>query len=272
MLCPLCGYLNGEDDHRCLGCGRLMPYTAMAAPASYLGVATPPSSPTAAGPDPFTEILRQATDRLKPEETLPAAKPEKSGAALVRKWLASLAAFWTRRASATAAIRSVPAPDTLAIGHVAHPMRRLTAALIDVVMVLLGFGVFAGTASIGGSAFGDGKVLWITAAATLLLLSSFYGLIWAVAMCETAGMRWMQMKLVTFDGSPVVGHDRAVRFVSAWLSYCSGGLGLMWVLADEEGLAFHDLASNTYPAAKEPDLTDDDSVRPLAQLIAMRPK
>jgi uncharacterized RDD family membrane protein YckC len=142
--------------------------------------------------------------------------------------------------------------------RVAPPMQRLTAGAMDVSMVLLGFGLFAGAARLGFSylglnaaaGFGVGKAMWITLAASLLLISVFYGLLWALASRETAGMNWTHLRLVTFDGARLDGRDRAIRFVSAWLSYCSGGLGLLWALADEESLAFHDHISKTYPAEK----------------------
>jgi uncharacterized RDD family membrane protein YckC len=126
-------------------------------------------------------------------------------------------------------------------------MRRVAAAVIDCVIVILGFGTFFGTACIFGSAFASGQQVWITFAVCLALLSMFYGLIWAVAMRETPGMNCVGLRLVTFDGSPVSGRIRAIRFVSAWLGYATGGLGLLWALADAESLAFHDLASKTYP-------------------------
>ena len=132
---------------------------------------------------------------------------------------------------------------------------------MDVSMVLLGFGLFAGAArfaasylvaqtpgAVSGPQFGSGKAGWITLAVSLILISLFYGLLWAIARRETAGMKWTRLHLVTFDGSPLDGRNRAIRFVSAWLSYCSGGLGLLWALADEENLAFHDHISKTYPA------------------------
>jgi len=128
---------------------------------------------------------------------------------------------------------------------------------MDVSMVLIGFGAFAGAARFAasylvpsGSVFGAGKAVWMTLAASLTLISLFYGLLWAIARRETAGMNWTQLQLVTFDGSPLDGRNRAIRFVSAWLSYCSGGLGLLWALADEENLAFHDHISKTYPTEK----------------------
>src|SRR6185312_5699394 len=37
MRCQHCGLMNGEDDHRCLHCGRRMPGIVVAAPPSYIG-------------------------------------------------------------------------------------------------------------------------------------------------------------------------------------------------------------------------------------------
>jgi uncharacterized RDD family membrane protein YckC len=142
-------------------------------------------------------------------------------------------------------------------GRVAPPMRRLTAGAMDAAMVAIGFGIFMGSAFISlnglsGSNFGSGKPLWIMMAISLALISLLYGLVWAIAGRETAGMNGAQLHLVTFDGAPLDARNRAVRFAAAWLSYCSGGLGLLWALADEENLAFHDHISKTYPAELPP--------------------
>src|SRR5579862_3303483 len=37
MHCQYCGSINGEDDHRCLRCGRRISGTVIAAPPSYIG-------------------------------------------------------------------------------------------------------------------------------------------------------------------------------------------------------------------------------------------
>jgi uncharacterized RDD family membrane protein YckC len=142
-------------------------------------------------------------------------------------------------------------------GRVAPPMRRLTAGAMDAAMVAIGFGIFVASAFISlnglsGSSFGSGKPLWIMMAISFALISLLYGLVWAIAGRETAGMNGAQLHLVTFDGSPLDARNRAVRFVAAWLSYCSGGLGLLWAIADEENLAFHDHISKTYPAELPP--------------------
>jgi uncharacterized RDD family membrane protein YckC len=292
MHCQYCGLINGEDDHRCLRCGRRIAGIAIAAPTSYIGatalaVAAMPAREqdpaTAARAEsleqpqlfqtpkapaqkiiPFEQLQRQAAGRYAPPqpatpESTPARKP--SAPARAKKTApptgqASLD-FHPNISQERILATGVPA-QVYGDGRVAPPMRRITAGAMDVSMVLLGFGLFAGAARfwfahVGLSpamGFGVGKTAWITLAASMILISLLYGLLWAVAKRETAGMNWTQLHLVTFDGSPLDARDRAIRFISAWLSYCSGGLGLLWALADEESLAFHDHISKTYPAEK----------------------
>jgi uncharacterized RDD family membrane protein YckC len=301
MHCEYCGSINGEDDHRCLRCGRRMTGVAIAAPQSYRGATAlamaeeplpetepapahaPEQSPlfAASVPSqkviPFEQLQRQVAARLAPSQpALPAkAAEQKSAAPATGLPRASARKMSTPSGQGNFDFRpDVPQGERILAtgvpaqvygdGRVAPPVRRLTAGAMDVSMVLLGFGAFTGAARFAGSylassvtggdthgsAFGSGKAVWITMAAALVLISLFYGLIWAIARRETAGMNWTQLQLVTFDGSALEGRDRAVRFVSAWLSYCSGGLGLLWALADEESLAFHDHISKTYPAEK----------------------
>ena len=40
----------------------------------------------------------------------------------------------------------------------------------------------------------------------------FYGLIWAIAGRETAGMWCTDLQLITFDGFPLDARSRALRF------------------------------------------------------------
>src|SRR5579863_9946066 len=37
MHCKFCGFVNGEDDHRCLRCGRRLSGVVVAAPPGYSG-------------------------------------------------------------------------------------------------------------------------------------------------------------------------------------------------------------------------------------------
>jgi uncharacterized RDD family membrane protein YckC len=134
---------------------------------------------------------------------------------------------------------------------VATPTHRFVAAAIDSAIILLGFGLLVTLFQVLGGSFGAGKNLWIGLIVVLALVSMLYGLIWAIAGRETAGMRLTDLQLITFDGFPVDPRSRALRFASTWLSFCSGGLGLLWAVADEENLTWHDHISKTFPTIRE---------------------
>ena len=134
---------------------------------------------------------------------------------------------------------------------VATPTHRFVAGAIDAALILIGFGVLVVIFQLLGGQFGSGRILWIGMGATFVLVAIFYGLIWAIAGRETAGMRFTDLQLITFDGFPLDARSRALRFASAWLSFCSGGLGLLWAVADEENLTWHDHISKTFPTIRE---------------------
>jgi uncharacterized RDD family membrane protein YckC len=134
---------------------------------------------------------------------------------------------------------------------VATPTHRAVASAIDAAVILIGFGVLLGIFSLLGGSFGAGRMLWIGMGAALSLVTMLYGLIWAIAGRETAGMHFTDLQLITFDGFPLDSRSRALRFASAWLSFCSGGLGLLWAVADEENLTWHDHISKTFPTIRE---------------------
>ena len=134
---------------------------------------------------------------------------------------------------------------------VATPTHRLIASAIDAAIVLIGFGLLLGMVEALGGSLGQGRTYWMALAGMLALVSLFYGLIWAIAGRETAGMRATDLQLITFDGFPLDARSRALRFASAWLSFCSGGLGIVWAVADEENLTWHDHISKTFPTVRE---------------------
>ena len=85
-----------------------------------------------------------------------------------------------------------------------------------------------------------------------LLIAFAYGLLFSLAGAETPGMHWTQLKLTTFDGFPPERKQRLIRFASASLCRCTL-LGLLWSLADEESLSWHDHVSRTFPTPREVD-------------------
>jgi len=59
-------------------------------------------------------------------------------------------------------------------------------------------------------------------------------------------MRWTRLRLTTFDGFTPEPRHRLLRMLGSCLSVCSV-VGLLWSLVDEEGLAWQDHISGTFP-------------------------
>ena len=83
----------------------------------------------------------------------------------------------------------------------------------------------------------------------------FYGILWIWAGRETIGMRMTGLRLIDFDGLQPGRRDRVLRSLAACLSFCAGGIGLLWALVDEEKLAWHDHMSKTFPTFQESNST-----------------
>jgi uncharacterized RDD family membrane protein YckC len=132
----------------------------------------------------------------------------------------------------------------------ATPLHRAVAAGLDWSLVLIGYGLFLGTFYLSGGQFAFTKANLSMFGAMFLLISFAYGLCFAWAGTETAGMRFAGLRLTTFDGFPPDRKQRLVRFFGACLTR-STVLGLLWCLADEESLAWQDHISRTFPTPDE---------------------
>jgi uncharacterized RDD family membrane protein YckC len=132
---------------------------------------------------------------------------------------------------------------------VATPLHRAIAAILDGSMVLIGYGLFLLAFRLAGGQFAAGKSNLMIFGAALILVAFAYGLFWAIAGTETAGMRWAQLRLITFEGFPPEPGQRFLRFAGSCLSIGTM-LGLLWSLADEESLAWQDHISRTFPTPR----------------------
>jgi hypothetical protein len=73
-----------------------------------------------------------------------------------------------------------------------------------------------------------------------------YKLLWALAGVESPGLRWTQLHTLNFDGLEPTTGERLARVATGCLSLLAGGLGLLWAVADEETLSWHDHMSKTF--------------------------
>jgi uncharacterized RDD family membrane protein YckC len=283
MQCKDCGFQNGEDDHRCLRCGRRLRGTVIAAPPGYSGANAlaaaalqeavhksetraetrefPP--PLFIHPSqkviPFDQLQRHATSRLvvqPPEIPEPAPKRTPAKRTAARKPASppveqGTLDFIPAAPARTRKLKTDVDAQVFCEQPVATPTHRFMASAIDGAIVLIGFGLLMGIVEALGGSMGQGRTFWLAMAGALAMVSLFYGLIWAIAGRETVGMRATDLQLITFDGFPLDSRSRALRFASAWLSFCAGGMGIVWAVADEENLTWHDHISKTFPTVRE---------------------
>jgi uncharacterized RDD family membrane protein YckC len=134
---------------------------------------------------------------------------------------------------------------------VASPMHRAMAAMLDASMIFLAFGIFLVIFQLFGGSFAWNKQNIALFAGALGLISMLYGFVWMLAGRETMGMAWADLRIINFNGFPPDRKSRALRMVGCWLSFCSGMIGILWALVDEESLTWHDHMSKTFPTLRE---------------------
>jgi hypothetical protein len=134
---------------------------------------------------------------------------------------------------------------------VAAPLHRALAAALDAGLIVVGCTAFAVLFHYLGGPVQWSKLTIGIFVALFGLIAIFYGLMWAIAGRESAGMRALQLKLINFDGFPPDGRSRGMRLCGTALSFCSGGLGIFWALVDEESLGWQDHISRTFPTVDE---------------------
>ncbi len=129
---------------------------------------------------------------------------------------------------------------------VAVPLHRLIAGVLDASMVVAAIVLMAVTIHmfIGLGFLGQ---YWFPALAGASALVTFgYKLLWIWAETESPGLRWVQLRLVNFDGRSPNRRQRLQRFGWSGVSLMAGCLGLVWALVDEESLTWHDHSSGTF--------------------------
>ena len=122
---------------------------------------------------------------------------------------------------------------------------------MDFSLVTIAFGLFLSTFHFLGGGFGKLDAYGALGfGGAFLGIALFYGFLWVLSGSESAGARWTGLRLISFDGTSINRQERAIRYLAACLSFLSAGLGVLWALADEEGLTWHDHMSKTFPTIR----------------------
>jgi uncharacterized RDD family membrane protein YckC len=83
------------------------------------------------------------------------------------------------------------------------------------------------------------------------LVYLLYEALWTVSGADTPGIRFSGLQLIDFDGREPELRQRVYRLLGSLLSLAAAGIGLIWAVADEEKLTWHDHMSNTFPTYKD---------------------
>jgi uncharacterized RDD family membrane protein YckC len=130
--------------------------------------------------------------------------------------------------------------------------RRLLAGMIDGLLVISAFAVFAYI------------FFWVTSIVPALpqaggISASLMALFWAayqyivlVYTGTTPGLKLARLQLSRFDGAAVPRKIRRWRVLASVLSGLSLALGYAWCFLDEDQLCWHDRITRTYMAPKPP--------------------
>ena len=134
----------------------------------------------------------------------------------------------------------------------ASTARRMMAAAVDSVCILSAFVMFATTvAYFDGAALRDVKttVLAGTAVVSLGVFFLLYQMLCFTFSDATPGMRYARIALCTFADENPTRKAMRLRTLAMLLAACPLGLGLAWMLMDDDGLGWHDRISRMYQRA-----------------------
>lgn len=131
---------------------------------------------------------------------------------------------------------------------VAIPTHRLIATAVDLSLITIALGLFMLTFQLAGGEIVLNKQTIPLFGGMGAVLALFYHFLYCIAGGDTAGMQWVRLRLVDFDGHEPDREQRLHRLAGSCLSLVAAGLGLIWALVDEESLTWHDHISKTFPS------------------------
>ena len=157
------------------------------------------------------------------------------------------------RLDAPAAPRAAEHPDaqiSFALPvQVAPVSLRMMAVLVDGCCIMAGWlGAIAVVAGVS-TEMPTGLPALAGAAGVLALFALLYKVLFFTLGDATPGMRYARIGLCTFSDENPTRSSMRRRMLAVLLAGLPLGLGLAWVLLDEDGLGWHDRISRMYPRA-----------------------
>jgi len=173
-------------------------------------------------------------------------QPETAGSAPAAAWAESDWSDIELEAQPLDEPESPDAPGPQLILPLAPLGRRLAAVVVDCVLIA---GAFFASALVAVANIGHplpAKIVEFSAVSALLLAGLLYQTLFLTLAKATPGMRCARISLCTFDGQNPTRAQLRWRLGALFLSVLPVGLGLAWILFDEDHLCWHDRLSKTY--------------------------
>jgi uncharacterized RDD family membrane protein YckC len=141
---------------------------------------------------------------------------------------------------------AAPQPETVRTLEPAPMSRRMMAAVVDGALIAGAFLVAAFVAASNARGLPPLRAVELSAAAALTAIAVLYQALFLTLARGTPGMKYAQLSLCTFDGRFPTRAQRRGRLGALLLSLLPVGLGVVWILFDEDHLSWHDRLSRTY--------------------------
>ena len=283
MTCQHCQTWILDDDHRCRRCGRRVRATPARISAQSYPIAATATAPAydfdpqeqATAPEAEARIAetgQQALFSASPEprvipfdsltsaaerESIRARAAEIARPAPVKNGKVEVKHARTKRVAGAGQRRldffgqdeilSEPRSHIICDAPVAPPLLRLEAGLIDGLIIACGCAIALAFYLYMGGALLVGKHEAPFLVAAMATVPAAYKLIWTIAGRDSIGMQAAGLRLVDFDGNPPSQERRYYRASGSALSFLAAGIGLIWVLLDQDSLSWHDHMSGTFP-------------------------
>ena len=264
MRCRYCGAWNHEEGERCTKCQRRL-YLEMAHPVIETATApqvAPQTAPQQAPPRPRVVAARADARRMATQPSLFPHLPQEKVLPLTKSERAPRHPANRRRSVSTQTSfhfepEGPPRPALTAELNAAHarvpvaPLSlRAMSAACDTALVLAYSGLFLLTLQamsrwvLGANLFTKSTLPYLLTA--LAIIGVFYKLMYSVTGATSPGIRGAGLRLVNFEGAEPTQGQRLLRFSCGWVSSLACGVGLLWALADQERLTWHDHVSQTF--------------------------
>jgi uncharacterized RDD family membrane protein YckC len=172
--------------------------------------------------------------------------PEWSGIQLEEEPLKK-PAYFANEAAAEATTSEPSEAETSAVPlHLAHFSLRLMAAVVDGALIAGAFLAAAVVIAANAKELPSIRTTELGAAIALALIFMLYQALFFTFGEATPGMKYAHLSLCTFDDQRPTRAQLRGRFGALLLSLLPVGLGVAWIIFDEEHLSWHDRLSGTY--------------------------